>query len=134
MMTSEIFIRQCCLFVAGRNNSNEASSSFSGSQVNLVDDSSINLPAADDEITLTCIPSEESHYSELLPMAITTSIAQGLPCELPPELTNEEISQTNNPYSDEEEIQKEPLLSTALFGITDTINHSSQQVINDYRH
>ena len=115
------------MLVAGRNSNDEVTSSLSGSQVNLIDDSSNNLP--DDEIMLICTPSEESHYNEHLPMAITTLFAQGLPCELPQVLTNEEISQTSNPYSDEE-IQNEPLSSTAFLGITDIIKHSSQQVIN----
>jgi len=61
-------------------------------------------------------------------MAITTSITQGLPHEAPKVLANEEISQTSNPYCDKEEIQEEPLLSAGFLDITDSINHTSQQV------
>ena len=81
---------------------------------------------------LTCTASEESHYDEHLPVVFTTLFAQGLLYELPQVLTNEEISQTSNPYSDEE-IQNESLSTTAFLGVTDIIKHSSQQVINVYQ-
>jgi len=116
------------LFLTGRSSSNgELTSTLSGSYENLVDDNS-----SDDEKLL--IPTEESHDTEQLwLMAITTSIAQGLPHEAPKVLANEEISQTSNPYCDEEEVQEEPLLLAGFLDITDPINHTSQQVINIYQ-
>ena len=104
--------------------SNSPDASLSGRHENLRN----NLP--DDVIILT--PSEESHYSDHSLLAITTSFAQELPHESPQLLANEQISQVSNPYSDEEEIREEPLLSTlqaAFLGIPDPINHSTQQVI-----
>ncbi|XP_065896819.1 uncharacterized protein [Dysidea avara] len=102
--------------------SNSPDASLSGRHENLRN----NLP--DDVIILT--PSEESHYSDHSLLAITTSFAQELPHESPQLLANEQISQVSNPYSDEEEIREEPLLSTlqaAFLGIPDPINHSTQQ-------